>query len=484
MVPRTDRIEEWKDIAGYLGRSIKTVQRWQKDLGLPVQRESLAGRVRVFAYASELDEWMARHVLTSAGEEAQTARATGSPWRRWISYLSAAVLLPLLAFLLLRVVGVRSGTAVVKTPVTSGRLLWRATAEGKTFDSATLQSPFDMAEMSADDRTLYCAVHLKSELRIVDTESLAVRTVMLPEPIKAMKMAPDGKTLFAATPAGDLLLLDPGTLRIKRRVAVGGPVNDIAVTPDSDTLFLAMMHRGVKKYVVSVDEVTQVTANICPYFLALSPQADQLAVSYQCGGPQGREGHDSVELFDIKTGKSLQVFTGPPLVGGGLEYSLTGERLWVDASDACFSATYDRIGCPHTPTFLYQVFELTPPRLLKSLVIPQYHGDRPLFLSDRAVLVRDKLMAVFDPVRFAMRERIDDKVPLSGVGPAALSRDRSRLFAMYGDGRNHRLWRVDIEPAQCAQPEVGIVHFLPFDGAPGDFIENAYVASRSELLFA
>ncbi|MBL8290186.1 MAG: LamG domain-containing protein, partial [Bryobacterales bacterium] len=47
-----------------------------------------------------------------------------------------------------------------------------------------------------------------------------------------------------------------------------------------------------------------------------------------------------------------------------------------------------------------------------------------------------------------------------------------------------RLWRVDIEPAQCAQPEVGIVHFLPFDGAPGDFIENAYVASRSELLFA
>lgn len=54
---RDARFSSWKAIARYLGRSPRTVQRWQADYDLPVHR--LGGdRGPVFAYADELDLWL------------------------------------------------------------------------------------------------------------------------------------------------------------------------------------------------------------------------------------------------------------------------------------------------------------------------------------------------------------------------------------------------------------------------------------------
>ena len=33
-----DRLDSWKVIAAYLGRGVRTVQRWERDEGLPVHR--------------------------------------------------------------------------------------------------------------------------------------------------------------------------------------------------------------------------------------------------------------------------------------------------------------------------------------------------------------------------------------------------------------------------------------------------------------
>ena len=38
--PAEDRLESWKDIATYLDKDVRTVQRWEKDAGLPVCRPS------------------------------------------------------------------------------------------------------------------------------------------------------------------------------------------------------------------------------------------------------------------------------------------------------------------------------------------------------------------------------------------------------------------------------------------------------------
>jgi TolB-like protein len=57
-----DRLDYWQEIAKYLGREVRTVQRWEREKSLPVRRLSSDGednQPRVFAYKSEIDAWLA-----------------------------------------------------------------------------------------------------------------------------------------------------------------------------------------------------------------------------------------------------------------------------------------------------------------------------------------------------------------------------------------------------------------------------------------
>lgn len=50
-------LNSWKEIATYLGRGIRTVQRWEK-MGLPVRRIGTGHRSPVVADARDLDRWL------------------------------------------------------------------------------------------------------------------------------------------------------------------------------------------------------------------------------------------------------------------------------------------------------------------------------------------------------------------------------------------------------------------------------------------
>ena len=52
------RLESWGEIAAYLRRDIRTVQRWEHDYGLPVRRLVIGKMGQVYAYRSELDRWV------------------------------------------------------------------------------------------------------------------------------------------------------------------------------------------------------------------------------------------------------------------------------------------------------------------------------------------------------------------------------------------------------------------------------------------
>lgn len=59
MANPNDRLDSWKQIADHLGRDVRTTMRWERERGLPVHRVP-GGRSRtVFAYAAELDRWLA-----------------------------------------------------------------------------------------------------------------------------------------------------------------------------------------------------------------------------------------------------------------------------------------------------------------------------------------------------------------------------------------------------------------------------------------
>jgi hypothetical protein len=53
-----DILNSWKEISRYMNRGIRTVQRWEHELGLPVRRPRGRGRSAVIAVRSELDQWL------------------------------------------------------------------------------------------------------------------------------------------------------------------------------------------------------------------------------------------------------------------------------------------------------------------------------------------------------------------------------------------------------------------------------------------
>lgn len=74
----TDRLDSWKEIAAYLGRSVRTVRRWEADEGLPVHRHRHRALGSVYAFRSEIDAWRSGARATPPARPAPAA-AAGTP---------------------------------------------------------------------------------------------------------------------------------------------------------------------------------------------------------------------------------------------------------------------------------------------------------------------------------------------------------------------------------------------------------------------
>jgi hypothetical protein len=48
----------WKEISGYIQRSVRTVQRWEAEMGMPVYRPAAKESAVVVAFTDELDDWL------------------------------------------------------------------------------------------------------------------------------------------------------------------------------------------------------------------------------------------------------------------------------------------------------------------------------------------------------------------------------------------------------------------------------------------
>ena len=74
-----DRLDSWKEIALYLKRGARTVQRWEREEGLPVHR-LLHGKLgSVYAYQPELDAWWSSREAELANEPPLPAAAAPAP---------------------------------------------------------------------------------------------------------------------------------------------------------------------------------------------------------------------------------------------------------------------------------------------------------------------------------------------------------------------------------------------------------------------
>ena len=66
-------LSSWKEIAHFFGKGVRTVQRWEKTLDLPIRRPPGAPSNVVLARTSDLEEWMHR---SAAAREAVSQQDT------------------------------------------------------------------------------------------------------------------------------------------------------------------------------------------------------------------------------------------------------------------------------------------------------------------------------------------------------------------------------------------------------------------------
>jgi len=74
-------LTSWKDIAHYMGKGVRTVQRWEQDFGLPVRRPLGSSKKAILARPGDLDAWVALR-CSSRSELAVLDRAGLQPPNR------------------------------------------------------------------------------------------------------------------------------------------------------------------------------------------------------------------------------------------------------------------------------------------------------------------------------------------------------------------------------------------------------------------
>ena len=69
-------LTSWKEIGCHLGKSVRTVQRWERERGLPVRRPTGGSHSNqtVFAVPDELDAWMRSETNTRCAAEIHSIR--------------------------------------------------------------------------------------------------------------------------------------------------------------------------------------------------------------------------------------------------------------------------------------------------------------------------------------------------------------------------------------------------------------------------
>jgi hypothetical protein len=93
-----DRLDCWKEIAAYLGRGVRTVQRWEREEGLPVHRLAHEKRGSVYARREELAVWWESRRLTLAAHPSAEADETPvGPRLERVTRTSAATFWPALS---------------------------------------------------------------------------------------------------------------------------------------------------------------------------------------------------------------------------------------------------------------------------------------------------------------------------------------------------------------------------------------------------
>ena len=82
----SETLNSWNEIATYLSRGVRTVQRWHLKLHLPVYKVGSNPTSPVFAYKAELDTWVRTHTERGGSVATPSNFAPGIDVNRYFPY--------------------------------------------------------------------------------------------------------------------------------------------------------------------------------------------------------------------------------------------------------------------------------------------------------------------------------------------------------------------------------------------------------------
>jgi hypothetical protein len=470
-----ERLETWKEIAAYLKRDVRTVQRWEADEDLPVHRHHHKARGSVYALRHELDLWRSSRDREMFGPELDAAP-------RWPSVVGGGGLVAAgLAALFLLSPAPRPGAPVAPPHPDAPRLFGEVAREGGALVGIPVNGVVHDIALTQDGRTLVARAcrETTSSLVVVDTSAWVVRQTLDDlGPCGRMVAAGRSGRVFASD-GPDLLLIETPTGAVRRIQTPATRIRGLALAPDERTVYAAAVFAGLFEVDVETGVTRALSRLPCPIQLALAPVGQLLYVSYQCSGPGGRRGHDVIEVFNTAGRRAEAAFTNLPNVGGDVELSPDGAYLWADGSDACHSPHYDHAGCPEGPGSVINVLRTADRMLVRTLRVggTDEYDTRLSFSPDGArVVAGHRQTTVLSTATLAAAEA--SSYPLwSNV---VFSPDGQTAYGAIGDPGTLARVPIGVHPA----PPPGITARWTADGVPTDSAGGNDVAHGGQGAFA
>ena len=261
------RLDSWKEIAAYLSRDIRTVQRWEKTAGLPVRRLQRPGLRAVFAYTADLDSWLEKQQADGLDEEPAPARENGAnapPPRtgRTLPYAAIAIA----AILILASIALWKFGGIAREPLSARPL---------TADPGTERDP----DISPDGRYVAYAAEGSA-----GSSSIYLKQVDGGEP----------KLLTSSSGTDDLSPAwspDGGTLAFLR----GAPMGDAG-------LYLVPSLGGEERKIAEIQPYARRRTMMLGHLLAWTPDGRFLILPDRRGAKQG-----ALFLMNVETRRKTQL---------------------------------------------------------------------------------------------------------------------------------------------------------------------------------
>ncbi|HWG37487.1 MAG TPA: LamG-like jellyroll fold domain-containing protein [Terriglobales bacterium] len=459
--PPPDRLDSWKEIAAYLDRQVRTVQRWEKEEGLPIHRHAHRRQGSVYAFVTELDAWRENRRALVAAPDPPAAPARSFSRKPILAFFALA-LLAAGGYLLLHK---RPPAPPPSFPAPAGRWFASATSEGASPRLIAVSPHPDLVAQSRDGATLAVSDDKTNSIAILDASTLGrAANIPLPAPVAGLAFARDGQSLFAAlqgTSQVEVVAIRSGAVRL---LPVPGVITDLVASADGSRLYLAMPFAGLAWMDATTAEIHRLATPACPDHLALARDGKHLYVAYQCGGLGGSRGHDAIGILDLSSNTLVGSLVGPRQIGAALGLSPDGGQIWSSLGDVCTAPQYSHQGCFAGEADGLNIFNLATAKLIRTVPLPAGQAVHYIaFLADNSrAVISGGAISVVDATRASVLERF----PATDARGIAVSPDQRRLFVALG--ARHALAVFDASQPACAPPVADLAGWWPGDGSADD----------------